>query len=74
MYRFHIVIKPDEQNWLAYSPEMEKNGAVASGKTPQEALKNIQEVLELVVEDMVANNEKIPQIRKRNVPSLAISV
>jgi len=64
-YTFKVVIEPDNfpdgrEAFMASIPALRDQGAVTWGYTREEALKNAQEVAELVVEDMVANGEKIP--------------
>lgn len=65
-YTFKVSIEPDHfpdgrQAFMASIPALRDQGAVTWGYTKEEALKNAQEVAELVVEDMLANGEKIPE-------------
>jgi predicted RNase H-like HicB family nuclease len=53
IYTFRIVIEPDEDRWVAYSPLLKEKGGATWGYTKEEALKNINEVLEMVVESMI---------------------
>jgi len=55
------VVEPDEGRWLAYVPELEARGAVTWGHTPEEALRNIQEVSQMVVESMIEDGEPLPE-------------
>ncbi len=56
-YAFHVVLErdkwPDEPDekavWRAYIPALENKGAASWGYTKAEALKNIQEVTEMVI-------------------------
>jgi len=62
-YIFRVVIEddqlPDGRNaYHAYCPVLK--GCHTWGKTYQEALKNIQEAVELYVEDMIEAGEPIP--------------
>lgn len=43
-----------------YCPALRHHGASTWGYTPEEALKNIQEVLQLVVTSMIRHGEPIP--------------
>jgi predicted RNase H-like HicB family nuclease len=59
-YIFRIVIEPDEDVWRAYVPELEEKGAATWGHTKDKALRNIQEVAQLVVEDLLESGEQLP--------------
>ena len=51
---------PDgKTGYFAVVPEWEDRGAVAQGATRAEALKNIQEVLEMIVEEITEEGTKI---------------
>ena len=54
-YIFPVVIEPDENVWRAYVPELESRGAATWGHTPDEALRNIQEVTQMVVEELLVD-------------------
>ena len=49
-YAFKVVVEPDEDRWFASCPALEKQGAATWGYTKEEAFKNIQEVVEMVVQ------------------------
>jgi predicted RNase H-like HicB family nuclease len=64
-YTFRAVIEEDTfpdggKGYFAYVPELEHLGAATQGKTPQEALKNLQEVLEMIIEEFVEEKQAIP--------------
>ena len=61
-YVLKVRIEPDEDVWRAFYPAWEHIGASTWGCTQEEALKNIQEVLQMVLEDMVEMNDPIPEI------------
>ena len=61
-YVFHIKLEPDEDGWRAFYPLWDHVGASTWGYTPKEALKNIQEVLQMVLEDLVEENDPIPEV------------
>ena len=65
-YVFSVVLEQDEDVWRAYVPELEEKGAATWGKTKEEALKNIQEVAQMVIEVMLKDGEALP-------PSEAVS-
>jgi predicted RNase H-like HicB family nuclease len=48
-YTFKVVVEPDEDRWRAYFPALEAQGAASWGYTHEEALRNIREVLEMIV-------------------------
>ncbi|MCX6089610.1 MAG: type II toxin-antitoxin system HicB family antitoxin [Candidatus Atribacteria bacterium] len=60
-YIFKVVIEPDGERWHAYCPILERYGAITWGYTQEEALKNIQEVVEMVVEELKEDNLPIPK-------------
>ena len=60
-YVFRVVIEPDEGRWSAHCPVLEKYGAATWGYTEEEALKNIQEVVEMILEELVEERELIPE-------------
>src|ERR1035437_4837735 len=49
-YNFRIVVEPDGERWHAYCPALVGQGGATWGHTQQEALKNIQEVVQMVAE------------------------
>ena len=59
-YTFRVVIEPDEDRWLAYCPALEKYAATTWGHTSEEALQHIQEVVQMVVQELVEDQEEIP--------------
>jgi predicted RNase H-like HicB family nuclease len=61
IYTFRIVIEPDEDRWVVYSPLLKEKGGATWGYTKEEALKNINEVLEMVVESMIEDGEPVPE-------------
>ncbi len=66
-YTFKVVVEPDEDfdgnpaGWHAYSPALERLGGSTWGKTREEAFKNINEVIRMVVESMIEHGEHIPE-------------
>jgi len=78
-YIFRVVVEPDEDKWHAYCPILEKYGAATWGYTREEALKNIQEVVRMVLEELEEDNEPIPEGPNEEVfvstePRIAISI
>ncbi len=57
--RFRVILEPDEDGvYVAQVPALP--GCVSQGKTRSEALKNIQEAIELYLESLREHNEPIP--------------
>ena len=59
-YVFKVDIEPDEDGWRAFYAPWEEIGASTWGKTKEEALKNIQEVLSMIVEEFIEAGKTIP--------------
>jgi predicted RNase H-like HicB family nuclease len=59
-YTFRVVVEPDEDAWHAYCPALVRLGGATWGKTKEEAVKNIQEVIEMIVEELIEEGEPIP--------------
>jgi len=55
---FEVVIEPDEDVYHAYCPILK--GCRTWGHNEEEALKFIQEAVELYVEDLIADSKPIP--------------
>ena len=60
-YIFKVVVEPDEDKWSAYCPALLKQGASTWGDTEEEALKNIHEVVQMVVQTLIEDSEPIPE-------------
>lgn len=76
-YTFEVVIGPDEDRWHAYCPALVERGAATWGHTQEEALANIEEVLEMVVESMVEHGEAIEPayaVQVSQKPLVAVTV
>ncbi len=58
MYRFLIVIEKATNNYSAYSPDLP--GCVATGKTPEEAEKNMYEGIQMHIEGLKEDHLPIP--------------
>ena len=74
-YVFRVVIEPDEDVWRAYIPELEAKGAATWGNTRDEALRNIQEVAQLVIEGLLEDGETLPpSVTVSDQPMVAVTV
>jgi predicted RNase H-like HicB family nuclease len=60
-YSFKVVVEPDDDRWHAYCPALEGRGASTWGRTREEALKHIDEVVQLVVDSMSEHGERLPE-------------
>ncbi len=49
---FKVVVEPDEGGYHAYCPALRRYGAVTQGATPEEALNNINEVVQIIVNEL----------------------
>jgi len=59
MYRFLIVIEKTKNNYSAYSPDLP--GCVATGKTREEAERNMHEAVEMHVQGLMEDKLPIPE-------------
>lgn len=74
-YIFPIKLEPADDAWHVCVPELESKGAATWGKTREEAVRNIQEVMQMVVEEMLEDGEPLPQtVRISDEPAVAVSV
>ena len=66
-YSFKVVVEADEDfdgnpsGWHAYCPALANQGASTWGQTENEALKNINDVVRMVVESMIEHGEHLPE-------------
>jgi predicted RNase H-like HicB family nuclease len=65
-YSFKVVLEPDEDAlgnpaWHAYCPALEAIGAATSGRTRDEALKKINEVVRMIVEESLEEGRPLPE-------------
>jgi len=57
-YTFRVIVEPDEDRWHAYCPTLDS--ASTWGQTREEALKHIDEVVQLVVVSIIEHGENLP--------------
>lgn len=66
-YNFKVVIERDEDmdgkpsGWHAYCPALEALGGSTWGATRDEALKNINEVVHMIVQEFVDEGKPLPE-------------
>jgi len=74
-FTFPIEIEPDEDRWFARVPDLESQGAAAWGLTKDEALRNIQEVAQMVIESLLEDGKTLPtSVRESSNPTVSINV
>lgn len=84
-YTFKVVLEkdkwPDEPEeeavWRAYVPALEHKGAATWGYTQEEALHNLQEILQVIVEELAREGEPIPSealLQESNEPLVTVTV
>lgn len=59
-YTFPVEIEPDEDRWFARVPDLESQGAATWGYTREEALRNIQEVAQMVIGSLLEDGKQLP--------------
>ena len=66
-YVFKVMVEPDEDRWHAYCPLLEEKGGATWGYTREEALKNISEAVEMIIEELIEDGESIPEAPEEEV-------
>jgi predicted RNase H-like HicB family nuclease len=59
-YTFKVVVEPDEGGFHAYCPALRRYGAVTQGATADEALKNINEVVQMIMDELQDDGIPLP--------------
>jgi len=78
-YIFKAVIEPDDNRWSAYCPALLSQGASTWGDTREEALKNLPDVVRMVLESLVEHGEPVPagpmsEVRISEEPQVAVTI
>ena len=78
-YVFRVVVEPDEDKWAVHCPALLKYAATSWGDTQEEALRNIQEVIEMIVKELAEDKEPIPEEPEEEVtvstePRVAVTI
>lgn len=69
---FKVILEPDETGgYIAVCPSLP--GCYSQGETIEEALENIKEAILLVLEDMEAHGEEIPDPSKTLMASVVVT-
>ena len=66
-YVFRVELEPDEEGWRAFYAPLENIGASTWGNSEEQALKNIQEVLSLIVDELIEEGRSIPATERMSV-------
>ena len=59
-YIFPVHLEEADGAWHVCVPGMEPYGAATWGKSRDEALRNIQEVMQMIAEEMLEDGEELP--------------
>ncbi len=74
-YILPVVLEATEDAWHVCVPQLEHLGAATWGKSREEALENIQEVLQMVVEEMLEEGVSFPPgVTVADHPAVAVCV
>jgi predicted RNase H-like HicB family nuclease len=78
-YSFKVVLEPDGKVWATHCPALLSQGASTWGATREEALRNIEEVVRLVVESLIEHGEPVPEgpageVEVSDEPHVAITI
>jgi len=65
-YTFKIVVEPDEDAegnpaWHAHCPALEGIGAATSGRSKEEALHNINALVNMIVQEFIEEGRALPE-------------
>ncbi len=59
-YSFKVVVEPDVGGYHAFCPALRHLGAVTQGATVEEALRKINEVVRMIVDELREDGESLP--------------
>ena len=71
-YVFQVELEPDEEGWRAFYPPLERIGASTWGYTREEALNNIYEVLEMLLEGIEERGQTLADVADSTVTASAL--
>ncbi|MFC2045955.1 type II toxin-antitoxin system HicB family antitoxin [Chloroflexota bacterium] len=74
VYDFKVLLEPDQEvgGYVVSCPALP--GCYTQGDTIDEALENAKEAILLCLEDMVAQQQPIPDVSKTLIGSVAVAV
>ena len=58
-YVFKVELEPDEDGWHVFYPPWRKIGASTWGNTREEAMQNIREVLEMILDEFEEDGKPV---------------
>ena len=58
-YTFKVIVEQDDDRWHAYCPALVDRGGASWGDTPEQAVANLHEVVQMVVESLAEHGEPI---------------
>jgi len=67
-----IVIEKDEDGYFVFCPVLQ--GCYTQGDTYEEAIENIEDAIRLHLEDIIASDGAIPEVRTLILTTLEITV
>ncbi len=71
--QFPVFIEQGKDKWyVAFCPSLQ--GCYAQGKTLEDALKNIKEVIQLHIEDRIATKELVPERKLVSLSALELTI
>ena len=83
-YLFKVMVEDDSfedgrQAYRAFCPALEQHGASTWATTREEALRNIQEVIEMIVEELVEEGNALPvapsaEVQVFSDPRVAVTI
>jgi len=59
-YTFKVIVEPDEGGYHAYCPALGRYGAATQGSSQEEALKNIGEVVQTIIDGLREGGTPLP--------------
>lgn len=59
-YAFKVVVEPDEGGYHAHCPALRHFGAVTQGVTEDEAFRNIDEVVHMIMDELREEGTPLP--------------
>ena len=65
-YSFKVRVEPDEDAqgnpaWFSHCPALENIGCATSGRTREEALRRIDEVIRMIVQEFMDDGKSLPE-------------
>ena len=78
-YTFRVIVEEDpygdgKMAYHIHCPDLEEYGASTWGYTEKEALKNIREVVEMIIEELIEEEKPIPEVQIFTEPMVTIAI